>query len=175
MFDRSGLMIILISWALSLAPAVSASAQQVMDGSDKGMPPETWNAAREAILEKLRDPYSAQFDHMKVLSEKPPIICGRFNAKNASGGYEGFRPFQYDAAEKKLTLNETNECGQSVVDPAEIERIKAECEENTHQMKLYNSGYSNEISFNILMAKGRWCQNWYKQQILIELQKLDQK
>jgi hypothetical protein len=47
---------------------------------------------RERLNHVLRDPASAQIQITRTLPSK---VCGRFNAKNAYGGYVGFKPFSY--------------------------------------------------------------------------------
>lgn len=127
-------------------------------------------------MNSLRDPYSTQFDHLKVTSTEPQIICGRFNARNQAGGYEGFRPFQFNAATNELVVNQTNACGVAIVDEADHkavrDKILAECHETTEQLSRYASGGGVSGSFTELMAKGNWCQNWLKRQIDTQLDQI---
>lgn len=50
--------------------------------------------AHRAARSMLNDPGSAQFQSERVVSEKG-AVCGLVNAKNAMGGYVGFRPYVY--------------------------------------------------------------------------------
>lgn len=47
-------------------------------------------AVKDAILEQLKDPASAQFSDLRVV---PGGLCGEVNAKNGFGGYVGRKPF----------------------------------------------------------------------------------
>lgn len=47
---------------------------------------------KEKIANTLRDPMSAQFRNLQVTASKS-ALCGEINAKNAFGGYVGFRRF----------------------------------------------------------------------------------
>ena len=143
-----------------------------MDGSDSIVPSDIWGAARDAVTEGLRDPYSTQFDHLKVVSSKGSTICGRFNAKNQAGGYDGFKPFEFDSASKSLTVNQTNECGKETVDKAAHDRLMAECNETTTQLTRYAAGQPFDGNPSDLLAKGKWCQTWLRAQIDAELNQL---
>jgi hypothetical protein len=55
---------------------------------------EAFSEAQEAVRRDLRDPESAQFRDVKRC-DKPNAIQGEVNAKNAYGGYTGFKPFIY--------------------------------------------------------------------------------
>lgn len=50
--------------------------------------------AKEAVVRKLKDPASAQFADVRRATD-PDMVCGRVNAKNNMGGYEGAREFRY--------------------------------------------------------------------------------
>jgi hypothetical protein len=55
--------------------------------------------AKKDVLKKLNDPDSARFSDLSAKEKDGRgIVCGRVNAKNRYGGYEGFRPFLYDPA-----------------------------------------------------------------------------
>lgn len=45
------------------------------------------------VKESLKDPASANFKNVRFLRDKPLLICGEVNSKNADGGYGGFTPF----------------------------------------------------------------------------------
>ena len=47
-------------------------------------------AAEDAVRLQLKDPSSAQFEG---ITKKDTAVCGFVNAKNAMGGYVGFRAF----------------------------------------------------------------------------------
>ncbi|TWG93604.1 hypothetical protein L599_001200000640 [Luteimonas sp. J16] len=50
--------------------------------------------AKSAVERQLRDPGSAQYRDVFVRPGKQGVIvCGEVNAKNAYGGYVGFKPF----------------------------------------------------------------------------------
>lgn len=50
--------------------------------------------AKQAVLAVLKDPSSAQFQDLKgVEMNGDPTVCGKVNAKNAMGGYAGFKQF----------------------------------------------------------------------------------
>lgn len=51
-------------------------------------------AAKYAVGKQLIDPFSAQFRDIEELQDG--TVCGEFNAKNALGGYVGFRHFIYN-------------------------------------------------------------------------------
>jgi len=42
----------------------------------------------------LKDPDSLQ---VEVVTTKPGVVCGRYNAKNSYGGYVGFKNFTYQS------------------------------------------------------------------------------
>lgn len=58
------------------------------------------DAAHTAVKGQLKDPGSAQFQNDRVLDSGR--VCGEVNAKNAMGGYTGFKPYTY--AEKQPPL-----------------------------------------------------------------------
>ncbi len=62
------------------------------------------NEAVEAIKFRLKDPDSATFDKVKVVTSEDgkKHVCGRYNAKNSMGGYSGYSRFIYDVAEKSI-------------------------------------------------------------------------
>jgi hypothetical protein len=50
--------------------------------------------AKRAVLAVLKDPSSAQFEDVKGGEVNgDPTVCGKVNAKNAMGGYVGFKRF----------------------------------------------------------------------------------
>jgi hypothetical protein len=52
-------------------------------------------AAKGALSRRLIDPRSAQYRHVTEFNDG--VVCGEVNAKNALGGYSGFRVFVYNA------------------------------------------------------------------------------
>lgn len=51
--------------------------------------------AQKLIKRQLTDPYSAQFDDLRVNADLS-VLCGSVNSKNQMGGYAGARDFVYD-------------------------------------------------------------------------------
>ena len=47
---------------------------------------------RSKFSQILKDPSSVQ---LQVVTSKPGVICGRYNAKNSYGAYVGFKSFKY--------------------------------------------------------------------------------
>jgi hypothetical protein len=64
------------------------SAEQTIEAARVKM----MESATTAIRESLSDPESARFRRVAV-SPKGRAVCGEVNAKNAMGGYVGFRRF----------------------------------------------------------------------------------
>lgn len=58
--------------------------------------------AKEAVVRKLRDPSSAQFQNVTELAT---CVEGQVNAKNAYGGYTGFEKFYYDAIVREAAID----------------------------------------------------------------------
>lgn len=58
---------------------------------------ETIVAAERAVRGQLKEPGSAQFRDVRVnyTEEFGVVACGRVNAKNEFGGYQGFRRFVF--------------------------------------------------------------------------------
>jgi hypothetical protein len=58
--------------------------------------------ARAAVAAKLNDPDSAKYVDEKVIQQNGrEIVCGRVNARNRFGGYDGPKPFLFDPAIKQ--------------------------------------------------------------------------
>lgn len=57
----------------------------------------TMTVGKEAVLESLKDPSSAQFKNVRT-SKDGWVLCGELNAKNSYGGYTGFKRFYFLAA-----------------------------------------------------------------------------
>ena len=47
--------------------------------------------SRESVLNKLKDPNSANFEDVYLSSDK--VVCGKVNSKNSFGGYTGYKRF----------------------------------------------------------------------------------
>jgi hypothetical protein len=65
-------------------------------GSKAGEKAEGEAALKAKVLEVLKDPESARFKNVQVAADGQ-VLCGEVNAKNAFGGYVGFKPFVADA------------------------------------------------------------------------------
>lgn len=78
-------------WMMGLSSAFPASAQT----------PAQIEAAKAAVIAKLRDPESARWGTFRITTTKDnrgvamEVLCGTVNAKNLYGGYVGFRGFVY--------------------------------------------------------------------------------
>ena len=55
---------------------------------------ELTEQAKGIVKDGLSDPYSAQFEDVRVVGDAPHLmVCGFVNAKNKLGGYVGRKPF----------------------------------------------------------------------------------
>lgn len=54
---------------------------------------EQVGAAIKMVKEQLKDPGSADFKNVRLLRDKPLLVCGEVNFKNPDGGPAGFIPF----------------------------------------------------------------------------------
>ena len=53
-------------------------------------------SAKAAVTKKLNDPSSAQFADIRLVKiNGQEFVCGRINARNRMGGYDGFKPFLF--------------------------------------------------------------------------------
>lgn len=77
---------------MSCAVPSLAAAQQVMDGSDKGLE-EVPGILVKGLVPQVADPYSAQIIGIRKSMRNPDDVCGYVNVKNQNGGYTGFQPF----------------------------------------------------------------------------------
>lgn len=82
--------------------ATSASAQTVMDGSDRTLNEQQLSRLKTILNETLNDPYGAQLQKLKIVA--PDRLCGSINARNSYGGLTGFRHFGADMKEGKLLV-----------------------------------------------------------------------
>lgn len=68
--------------------------------------------AETAVAAKLTDPSSAQFRNGKIA--QPGLVCGEVNSKNQFGGYVGFTPYAYAAANKSVYIADAAAVGETV-------------------------------------------------------------
>lgn len=62
---------------------------------------------RDVVKAKLNDPDSAKFRNERLvgpLTLKGGLLCGEVNAKNAMGGYVGYRKFAASAGQNDVEL-----------------------------------------------------------------------
>ena len=102
--------------ALPGAAAAEADAMPIADD-------ELIATAKQKIERQLRDPGSAQYRDVTVRRARLPMVCGEVNAKNAYGGYVGFRRFMVT---EKTTLLE-NLSGSPQVVAAERQLFDSLC------------------------------------------------
>lgn len=152
--------------------ASTASAQQVMDGSDANVPPEIMAKITASIGENLLDPYGAQIDRLKPMESRTGGFCGRFNAKNNAGGYVGFRPFSYDPATGDFTSNETNECGKAVYDEAFERALMSKCQPILDDFSLLAAGQLIGRDTSILQRQHSRCLEQMKDLLKLKLDAL---
>lgn len=93
-----------------------------------------------AVKDKLKDPYTADFKHNKLIYKgKDGVYCGRVNSKNSYGAYAGFTPFSV------FVVDVINKKGDRVfiVSPIEVsdatnslsvESTKKLCKENGYNL-----------------------------------------
>lgn len=84
----------------------SASAQTIVDKSAEGVSGTTLPKMLEDLSAMFADPGTVQVKSLKPDGES---ICGMVNAKNAFGGYVGFKPFRY-IVERRKTYLENSGC-----------------------------------------------------------------
>jgi hypothetical protein len=61
--------------------------------------------AKAAVKGGLFDPYSAQFEDLRVVTnQNGEFICGFVNAKNKMGGYVGKAPFVYGVVGQRFNI-----------------------------------------------------------------------
>lgn len=67
--------------------------------------------AKSALLQTgLRDPSSVQFRNIRTVSDEISNgVCGEYNAKNAYGGYVGFKMFHWRKHLDKVVVTTTPE------------------------------------------------------------------
>jgi hypothetical protein len=64
--------------------------------------------AKKGAVQTLRDPESARFDQVRVVTNSlgKKGVCGLINAKNAYGGYVGFKKFSFDGLASRIADDE---------------------------------------------------------------------
>ena len=87
--------------AFMLASSLAACNKQTNNNSSPSSSSESSSSAsvdasmeeqaKKAVLNGLKDPGSAQFKNVRQV--RPGQFCGEVNAKNAMGGYVGFKQF----------------------------------------------------------------------------------
>lgn len=82
--------------------------------------------AKAAVEQDLRDPMSAQYRNVRVLAGPMMTVCGEVNAKNAYGGYVGFRRFV--VSDGSLILEDT--AASPAIRAAEAQVISGLCSSN---------------------------------------------
>ncbi|MEK7736895.1 MAG: hypothetical protein AAB319_03970 [Pseudomonadota bacterium] len=73
--------------------AAKAKAEGERKAQEQKAAAEQIEAAIRMVRESLKDPVSANFKNVRLLRDKPLLICGEVNSRNADGGYGGFTPF----------------------------------------------------------------------------------
>ncbi|MGH6767747.1 MAG: hypothetical protein ACRECO_01865 [Xanthobacteraceae bacterium] len=79
---------------LLVTMSISAHSQSIIDDSGARLAPGDVKLISELVGALLNDPHSAQLRDIQDKGNRR--FCGRFNAKNAFGGYVGFRLFAAD-------------------------------------------------------------------------------
>jgi hypothetical protein len=92
--------------ALVVAVLVSGAAQATEVPLQSTTPEHLAAVLRPAFDKVLRDPASAQFMdvHKYAGHGQHLVVCGRVNAKNAFGGYVGYRMFVLDPNTTGVTI-----------------------------------------------------------------------
>jgi hypothetical protein len=101
-------MRLVVAAVAMMAMAPGASAQQVMDGSDKAVTPADISALMDQLIGKTGDPYAAQLIKLHHSPADPANLCGFVNLKNSNGGYTGFQPFMIYGG--NLILQSADQC-----------------------------------------------------------------
>ena len=73
--------------------------------------------AKEAVLNKLKDPDSAKFGPMTVRDDHgTPVVCGTVNSKNGFGGFTGYTVFFVEKTEVQVALPHTEDVVRKIVE-----------------------------------------------------------
>lgn len=75
--------------------------------------------AKNALADKMRDPGSVQWRNVRVVDyDGGHLVCGEYNAKNAFGGYVGYRVFAASNTVVRLeSRNQDREVAAAVNEP----------------------------------------------------------
>lgn len=90
------------AWVALALSAASANAQAIVDKSGDELEKVAVEAMIEDVSAKFADPLAVQFKSVKARDNDDGSICGLVNAKNAYGGYVGFKPFRYIIDRRKI-------------------------------------------------------------------------
>lgn len=91
--------------------ALEAEAEQKRVIAEKKSEVALVSELQTRTAQQLKDPSSAQFAKVRLNSDKT-ALCGSVNAKNAFGGYVGFREF---ITTKDAVLFKPDQCGTTSV------------------------------------------------------------
>lgn len=91
-------------WAATVVAFVvittTASAGMLID-EPMGVSPDIAEQVANDVSELFADPETVQIRRVRLNIDKSSI-CGQYNAKNAFGGYVGFKPFKYIIERRKV-------------------------------------------------------------------------
>ncbi len=86
----------LVVWAGAVAKMDSDPLGEISEASDYWRSWMAWHwSGKDAVVSTLRDPGSAEFRNLTHRRSQGglSVTCGEVNARNALGGYVGYRPF----------------------------------------------------------------------------------
>jgi hypothetical protein len=108
--------------------------------------------AKEAVKGLLTDPGSAEFESIEVrpAGGKPETVCGRVNAKNRMGGYNGFAKFFYVVATQEAKLEPTKL--MDTIDEAFLD-TKTSLERNDFELEFMRRCMDSVEELNAQAAK----------------------
>ena len=92
---RSGLILLAVLGSFGLSGCMNVNTLQVNSSPSKN-PTKAFSKAKVLFADKMRAPEATKFkpNHTVYdLSNGDQVICGTANAKNAMGGYVGYKPF----------------------------------------------------------------------------------
>jgi len=92
---RSSLILLAVLGAFGLSGCMNVNTLQVNSSPSKN-PTKAFSKAKVLFADKMRDPEATRFkpNHTVYdLSNGDQVVCGTANAKNAMGGYVGYKPF----------------------------------------------------------------------------------
>ena len=96
----------LLAFAIIVGIAAPAKAQQIVDESAKDVPESELQAMLRASMDHFREPEATKFRQLRFKQTRGQLnirnevitndlICGKVNAKNQYGGYDGYKGFRY--------------------------------------------------------------------------------